>query len=921
MNKFYSIFLFLLLSVYAVAQEVEYPCDSYIAKWKFDKAEEKLTKALTKEPDATVYYAAAMLYSTKTFVNYNPDKAYGFMLKSQDAYGSVEPKKLEKLNKRGYNDDMYAQAYVKLAQLGLEQADKANTVDDYDHFLDYYKHSNADQKAEAINKRNALAFAEAQQQKSVEAYNAFLQKYPQAKEVKQAVKERNALAYTEADKLGTLDAYNEYVSTYPDADDTPKAWENIYRLAYNEVQRINTEQSYWDYARTYPKSQYAAIATEKATQMQYLRETAKGDFDTYRKYIETYPNNTKQVATAQLSMFDLLKVSHNIEQLNYCESHFDGALRDSCLYVLHDIYVEDASMDQLTNFYDRYDFSNVCDALHQLKQHDMSLKNILSFGTQDEFIKAAAPYRVAFKTLCKTITPDLEKKNYTKAAQTMRKYASNFGDDPWFNSLLGVLEAPADKTVKVNNIGSNINTSKGSEYSTTVSGDGKTLLFCGRERRDNMGGEDIFISTKRNGAWTKAKLLPDLNTSIGNEAPESLSADGTKLFMFKAGKEYISHKTQTGWTEPEALSDNINFDSWQADCMISSDGRAILFTSRHKTDHELSLSENIFVSLLDENGEWGAPIDLGPTINTPFCDRAPLLHPDMKTLYFCSEGHGSIGGMDVFKSTRLREDSWTEWSEPVSLGKEINSLEDECWYEISTDGKVAYFSKNVNDNHDIFWLNLPEKMRPNPVATISGHLTDPHGKPVMAEIKWEDLEQHEVIGQSQTDPEDGSFFIILPMGRNYGYFIDDDKYFPLSNNLDLSKKNENVIIENELKIATLEQMENENIPMPLNNLFFNTGDSTLLPISTTELERVAELIKKIGKRVEIGGHTDNTGDKVRNQFLSEARAVAAKNFLVSVGCDESKITTIGYGDSQPIADNKTADGRRKNRRIEIKFYF
>lgn len=919
MNKLLSLFLFLSITIIAKCQEVEYPCDSYIAKGKFDKAEEKLTKALNKEPDATVYYAAAMLYSSKAFAKFDIDKAYANMIQSEEAYKQADQKHTEKLNKRGYNADMYATAYVRLASLALEVADVENTISAYDHFLDVYQHSSASQKTEATNKRNALAYNEAKHKNTIEAYNQFLQKYPLSKEVKQATAERNKLAYSATLKDGSLKAFQDFIDTYPDAAEVPEAWDNVYRLAYNEAQRLNTEVGYRSYATKYPKSQFALIATEKANSFEYQRVTTEGDWTSYRDYISNYPKNKAQHTLAYQAIYSIARTSHSIEALDYVvKKSSSGALVDSALLVLHNIYAENGKMSDLQTFYDNYDFSNVGNQLLELKKNDLTLKNIQAFGSQDEFIKAAAPYYVAFEQLRDMVADDLKAKNWTKAVATVKKYAEYFGTDHNYNNLLSVLTTPIDKTIKVNNFGANINT-KGDEYSSALSGDEKTLLFCGRYRKDNLGGEDIFMSTKRNGVWTKAKLISGINTSYGNEAPMALSSDGTKMILFKTGSLTMSHKTATCWSEPENFPENINIDSWQCDAMMTSDGRAIIFVSRHKTDHELSPSENIFVSLLDENGEWGKPIDLGPTINTPFCDRSPVLHPDMKTLYFCSEGHGALGGIDVFKATRLRDDSWTEWSEPVSLGKEINSTDDECWYKISTDGKKAYFSKKVKDNKDIVWLNLPEKMRPNPVATVSGNLTDPHGNPVTAEIKWEDLELHEVIGQSQTDPEDGSFFIILPMGRNYGYFIDDDKYFPLSSNLDLTTKNENVIIENDLKIATIEQMKNESIPMPLNNIFFNTGDSTLLTLSQSELTRVAQLIKKIGGNVEIGGHTDNTGDKVRNQLLSEARAIAAKEFLVSEGCDPERITTVGYGDSQPIADNKTADGRRKNRRIEIRF--
>jgi outer membrane protein OmpA-like peptidoglycan-associated protein len=275
--------------------------------------------------------------------------------------------------------------------------------------------------------------------------------------------------------------------------------------------------------------------------------------------------------------------------------------------------------------------------------------------------------------------------------------------------------------------------------------------------------------------------------------------------------------------------------------------------------------------------------------------------------------------MDIFMTTRLSEDDWTQWSEPINLGKEINYTGDDCWYKISTDGKIAYFSKSTNENDKIMWLNLPERLRPNPVATISGQLCDKKGKAVSTLIRWEDLEENITVGQSQTDPVDGSFFIVLPMGKNYGYYINNDDYFPLANSIDLRGKNENIILEKKLEVASIKQMIEENIPMPLNNIFFAVGDSTLMTSSVAELTRVAELINKIGLKVEISGHTDNTGDFAKNQELSKARANSVYNFLIGKGCNAEKLTSIGYGQTRPVASNKTSEGRQQNRRVEIRF--
>ena len=189
----------------------------------------------------------------------------------------------------------------------------------------------------------------------------------------------------------------------------------------------------------------------------------------------------------------------------------------------------------------------------------------------------------------------------------------------------------------------------------------------------------------------------------------------------------------------------------------------------------------------------------------------------------------------------------------------------------------------------------------------------------MTTVRWEDLETHEQVGQSQTDPIDGSFFIVLPEGKNYGYYIDDENLFPVANNIDLREKNEAVRIKNDIIVTSIEQMIEEEIPMPLNNLFFDTNDWTLQPASITELERVVSILLDHPYRVEIGGHTDNVGSDAANQKLSEMRAEAVRDWLTANGVEIDRLSVKGYGESRPVTTNATEEGRRKNRRVEIRF--
>jgi len=549
----------------------------------------------------------------------------------------------------------------------------------------------------------------------------------------------------------------------------------------------------------------------------------------------------------------------------------------------------------------------------------------------DTYIKKSSNKELAFIALQKLISDDLEKKRWNVASEKIKSYKSYFQNNIKFNNLISILDAKTDNSIKIYPVNA-INTEQGCEYSPIIAADNKSLYFCGKNRSDNIGKEDVFLSTRNGNTWNIPQLVSSLSFAETNDAPMGISSDGTSILQFKNGKLGFSNKLDIGWSDIIFFDETINSGKWNGDAMITSDGKAIIFSSVREGNYNYSddkiegyhatnkYPSDIYISI--KNGdEWLQPINLGSTINTSYSERSPFLHPDMKTLYFSSDGHGGLGKYDVFKTTRLADTCWDCWSEPINLGKEVNTCEDDWGYKISTDGEKAYFSKknSIKDNEDIFWLNLPPSMRPDYVATISGKLVDKKNQPVAAEIRWEDLETGKSIGQSKSDPADGSFFIVLPLGKIYGYYVDKDQHFPISNNIDLRKNDKPVQIVENIDIVTFKQMVEDSIAVPVNNLFFKFAESTLLSYSIPELKRIAKIINDNNLKVEIGGHTDNIGDDAQNQILSEKRAESVKEFLIAEGCIANNLITKGYGKTKPVTSNDSETGRAKNRRVELNF--
>ncbi|HXB12103.1 MAG TPA: hypothetical protein VNZ45_08975, partial [Bacteroidia bacterium] len=271
--------------------------------------------------------------------------------------------------------------------------------------------------------------------------------------------------------------------------------------------------------------------------------------------------------------------------------------------------------------------------------------------------------------------------------------------------------------VKIEDLGLNVN-SIYADYSPVISADQSSLFFTSR-RNGSTGGlkdeegnflEDIYMTTKTKGGWSKAANIgAPINTSE-NEATVGISADGQTILIYKDdngdGNIYSTSLDGDKWSKPVKLNENINTKYWEPSAFISADGNTLYFTSDRPGGYG---GRDLYTSKQTPKNDWGKAVNMGPEINTQYDEDAPFIHPDEKTLYFSSNGHNTMGGFDIFISM-LSDD--TVWSEPINAGYPINTPDDDIYYVVSPDGLKAYFSsfreKGVGEK-DIYMATYLDK--------------------------------------------------------------------------------------------------------------------------------------------------------------------------------------------------------------------
>ncbi len=466
-----------------------------------------------------------------------------------------------------------------------------------------------------------------------------------------------------------------------------------------------------------------------------------------------------------------------------------------------------------------------------------------------------------------------------------------------------------------------------SELAPIITSDGNTLYFTREGHPDNYGFEkqqDVWYSLLdpfTNEFQQPINIGPPINDAYNNFAI-SVTPDNNSLLLGNVYRKNappvsgisISHRIGSAWSYPEKVEiENLITKSRQNSYNLASDGKTLLLSIVSDTTYG---EHDLYVSFLKEDGTWTKPMNLGPGINTPSNEESPFLASDGRTLYFSGNGYPGFGSNDIFMTKRIGE-GWKHWSEPVNLGDKINSVYWDAYFSVPASGEYAYFVSSTDKpfSEDIYRIKLPNSLRPETVVLISGKvLNSKTNQPIAARIVYEELPSGQEIGVARSNDSTGNYKIALPSGKKYGFLATSKGFISVNQNIDLTKITQYKEVNKDLMLVPIEVGEEVN----LNNIFFDFGKFDLLEDSKPELNRVVKLLQSgTIKKIRIEGHTDNVGNTKDNQILSEKRAQAVADYLISSGVKSTQINVVGYGKTKPVASNDTEEGRQKNRRVDF----
>ncbi len=469
-----------------------------------------------------------------------------------------------------------------------------------------------------------------------------------------------------------------------------------------------------------------------------------------------------------------------------------------------------------------------------------------------------------------------------------------------------------------------------------------------RNKIDNKYNEDIYSSTLEAGKFQKAFRYDKPFNTDNNDAVVGVSADGNTLVLYRGAiqggdLQLTSYDPEKkAWTRPKSITGKLTSKDGETSACLSPDGKELYYVSRNS---KLTLGgKDILLSRLDSKGKWSEPVNLGMTINTIYDEEGVFISPDNNYLYFASKGHTSMGGFDVFRSARKEDGSW---SDPENLGYPLNTPDDEIFYITDRTGSHGYYSairEGGSGSRDIckviflgsekeLVLMTEDQLVAGPDPGQTGFLMMPelrvldhslllHGsvidttegiKPIVAKMEFYEPSTGKRRALVVSDTT-GSYTVSLPEPQAYAIEINASGYLYYLDILDYTSASGDEKLRQDFFLRKVEV----GTKVVLDHIYFETGKAILRPESEEALNQVLRFLENNpSMRLEISGHTDNTGSLRINQKLSRDRASSVVNYLVGKGIPQEMLESKGYADTQPVAENNTTEGRTKNRRVEF----
>ncbi len=757
------------------------------------------------------------------------------------------------------------------------------TAESYYHFIDIYPGTHEAEQMEERLARLAPGLFEGVTLE--EQADAVAQQFPLSPSVQRAAeKQKSRLAYAIANRANDVESFKTFIERYPTSDESQQARDRLDKLLEVSYAKCKTAMDYAVFAHTYPD---ISLAEKALVEM--------------RRILSKH----RDVAAARYFL-DNFKLDPNYSEVF------------SRYYSWH---ASEGNSEPIKRFAKEYpDFpyqravENDLENAERIDRASLMADFLeLDFTRYADYVRRFTGKGIAIVPLQRSIQVLLASRNYAAALDRVRKFDLCFDNEfsNQYNELVKVLSASATGRKAIREFGATyhvmnpcLNKADGRLYFTRTAGASRRICYA----------------VKENGQWRPAGEAsfeaPTVNDGL---TLYSFYADGTRMLLGSEGNIMMAEKDGDNWRVTDIPPYPVNTDYIETDAYMLPDGSGLLLASDRPNGYNLqtsgayfhgdtAIASDIYFIPYINNG-WSTPINLGDVINTPYCERSPILSRNLKTLYFVSDGRGSLGYCDIYSVSRENIQDWTSWSKPTNVGKEINSGHNETTLSFSPDEKRIFFSANTNlGNYECFSFPTSHDLSN---SYIPYNLDILGMETALLRIRVADLSQQAVTQMIDCSGESNTININIHKDKRYAVIGDAGLYFVPA--VIIGQKN---TAKQRLKGYTFPVLVSMDKAVPLYAVEFDEHSSELLPIAKLQLEQLAQFLNNNPNGI-VEFHIDVAGSNDKLCYnLSLDQGNLIRNFMNLQGIDDSRIIISAFGNVNVKQKGKSGVAVRFREKIE-----
>lgn len=749
---------------------------------------------------------------------------------------------------------------VEQRRLGERYAEsqKSHTLLSYRQFAEKYKGS--EQSIEATRAMVQLADSLLMMASSVEEVDELVEGCESVESIMRLALQRKAtLEYADVLATHTEEAYRQFLSRYPASNEYTHALEQLDGLLAADYAALRTPRQMADFAHQHSSS---PLADSALAQLRHL----VGDL---------YDPVAARIYFAE---FPLDKEYGNLYRRHYSRIAEEG---------------NGAPIQGFRQRHPGFPYMGAVEAdLVKARMVDsvdfLSPYNEAKFLDWATVVRRLAGKRISLIALTRCMQPFIAARDWKGADKRAHYFYVSFAEDyaEEYQELRRLVSAPTNSRLSCTPEVTPTYQMRGA----AVHPNGRQLYYTQQQGNQRA----IHMAQLQQGSGAKWKGMgPVRFDNIENRGLTfyNLFDNGRKMLLGQNGDILIAEYQDSLWHVTEIPSYPVNTDYEDYDAFMLPDGSGILLASDRPDGHnyqpsgapfhgDTALASDIYFVPRSLHG-WGEAINLGPSVNTPYCDHAPLLSSDLKTLYFVSDGHVGLGHGDLFYCTRKDINDWTSWSKPVNYGKEVNGAADEGHLSFSADERSLYLCSNRNGRYGLY--RVPTIHTPiNKVVEVT------LSSAAATQVDIIDLSTQSIVSQVALPQDNEPVKVRLYTGKRYavqpqiqGYSLIPAEVFTATSGL-------------RLNLRSFEKAPA--VAQKLEAVRFESGTALLTPLAQREMDHLADFllehpdVSRIYLSVNVSGADDQ-----QCFLLSRSRALALKRHLERRGVHPDRVLITAYG--------------------------